>query len=80
MGMIRNLNFVYYISVLLCLPPKGRETYCFSPCVCPSVRPSVRHKSCPVRRCVMHKKHTLASISLELFSFDYFPYNLLSAL
>ena len=30
--------------VIMSLPWKGRETYCFSPCICPSVCLSVRHK------------------------------------
>ena len=38
---------LYYVS-----PRQGRETYCFSPMrrlsVCLSMRPSVRHKSCPL--------------------------------
>ena len=38
---------IFYVS-----PRQGRETYCFSPCVCPSIRLSVclsvRHKSCPL--------------------------------
>ena len=69
------LTYYFYVS-----PRQGRETYCFSPCVCPSVR----HKSCPLynlktvkdfsmklgtlvnqmRRCVMHKNH---NSSLSIF-------------
>ena len=54
-------------------PRQGRETYCFSPCVCPSVRPcvrprvrpsvcpSVRHKSCP-----LYNLRTVKDFSMKL--------------
>ena len=49
-------------------PCKGRETYCFSPCVCGSVRLwvclSVRHKSCPLYNLI-----TLTDISTKLHTF-----------
>ena len=48
--------FTNYVSLR-----QGRETYCFSPCVCPSVRPSVRHKSCP-----LYNLKTVQDFSMKL--------------
>ena len=44
-------------------PCKGRETYCFSPCVCLSVRLSVT-KSCPLYNLI-----TVTDISMKLHTF-----------
>ena len=40
--LISRMCFMY--TVIMSPPCKGRETYCFSPCVCVSVCLSVRHK------------------------------------
>ena len=51
----------------LCLPPTGSGDILFSPCVCPSVRPSVclsvRHKSCP-----LYNLKTVKDFSMKLGS------------
>ena len=54
--------------MLIMSPPKGRETYCFSPVrpsVCPSVGQSVclsvRHKSCP-----LYNSKTIRDITMKL--------------
>ena len=64
--------FLLDILVKLCLLLQGRETYCFSPCVCLSVRPSVcpsvclsvRHKSCP-----LYNLKTVKDFSMKLGTF-----------
>ena len=40
--------FILGYFAVLCLPPKGWETYCFSPGIRLSVRLSVCHESCPL--------------------------------
>ena len=77
----------------LCLPPTGSGDILFFP-VRPSVRPSVCHKSCPLYNLKTVKDFSMklgtlvnhdetmchAQESLELFPFDYFSYNFVSAL
>ena len=48
-------------KLIMSPPLQGRETYCFSPCVCPSVHLSVRHKSCP-----LYNLKTVKDFSMKL--------------
>ena len=53
-----------YPKVLIMSPPcKGRETYCFSPCLCPSICLSVT-KLCPLYNLI-----TVTDISMKLHTF-----------
>ena len=53
--------FVTYKLAIYVSPRQGRETYCFSPCICLSVRPSVRHKSCQ-----LYNLKTVKDFSMKL--------------
>ena len=52
----KSKGFNHYVS-----PRQGRETYCFSLCVCLSVCLSVRHKSCP-----LYNLKTVKDFSMKL--------------